>query len=607
METLRLLSMKLPLEYYAYSGLFNTIAFSAMAVIVLLKQPRTKVARLLSMFMILVALWMWFYFLWLHTTDDPQRAEFLVRTLMIPVALMPPVFLHFASALTGWRGRPLLHVSSYLLSFVISATVYDRSLLVAGVRPHLVFPYWPIPGIIFPIHLLHMLLGIGYAFWLIYRAAKQSTGYVHNQLVWVFWGFLTAWLSGCMNYPSWYQIPVPPIFDPFVSMMVGSAAYAIIRHQFLDIRVVIRKSLIYSLLVTILTISYFGSISLIERLCQNTFGYRSVGVSLAAFALMAIVSHPLKLGVQRFVDRLFFHAPREELIRRMERLEHEVREPDKLRAVSVLAAGMAHEIKNPLTAIKTFTEFLPEKGNDPDFQQTFHRIVSKEVNKLDQVVRQLLEFARPAPPQPQPIKICSLLDETLDSLNSDCVKRRITVQRTYGPDDLIHADPNQLRQVFLNLLLNSLEAMDGHGGTLSIQTTTQGGADCRRQSMRACLPARQGLPQIISGHQPRHPRSSASHMVVIIQDTGCGIAKEHLERLFEPFFTTKSHGTGLGLSIVKSIIEEHGGEIAVDSTLGLGTRFTLTFPVIGQETVDSKSISREGRTVVAGKPSANGA
>ena len=234
----------LPLSYYAYSGLFNAVVFNAMILVILLKQPRAKVARLLSLFMILVALWSWLYFRWLRTTGDAREAEFLARTLMIPVALMPPVFLHFAAALTGWRRVPRLHLANYLLALVISSTVYAPHLLVAGVRPHLVFPYWPIPGILFPLHMLHMFTSVGYAFWLIFRAAKQSVGHVRNQLLWVFWGFLTAWVSGCTNYLCWYQVPLPPVLNSCVSVLIGSAAYAIIRHQFLDIRVFIRKSLI---------------------------------------------------------------------------------------------------------------------------------------------------------------------------------------------------------------------------------------------------------------------------------------------------------------------------------------------------------------------------
>jgi signal transduction histidine kinase len=167
------------------------------------------------------------------------------------------------------------------------------------------------------------------------------------------------------------------------------------------------------------------------------------------------------------------------------------------------------------------------------------------VDRIDAIVRQLLEFARPAPPKLQPTPIAQLLDETLGFLSNDCLKRQIRVQRAYGDGaETIHADPQQLRQVFLNLLLNSLDAMDGSGGTLSVTTA-------------------------------HHD----SQLTITLTDTGCGIPKEHLDHLFDPFFTTKEHGTGLGLSIVQGIIREHGGTITFDSQVGQGTRCTLTFPL----------------------------
>ena len=211
----------------------------------------------------------------------------------------------------------------------------------------------------------------------------------------------------------------------------------------------------------------------------------------------------------------------------------------------LLAAGMAHEIKNPLTSIKTFTEYLPHKYDDPAFREKFTRIVTQEVGKITSLVQRLLDFAKPAPPHLQPTHVSQLLEETLEFLSSDCLKQRIQIERAYGSDGAtIQADHQQLRQVFLNLLLNSLEAMDGNGGTLSVSTTKQ---DAR--------------------------------LAVTITDTGPGIPNEHLPRLFDPFFTTKPTGTGLGLSIVHRLVTEHRGTITFDSPLRHGTRCTLTFPL----------------------------
>jgi len=372
---------------------------------------------------------------------------------------------------------------------------------------------------------------------------RQAQGRKRKHLQFTFFAMATGFIGGTSVLAPMFGIQLYPYGNFSIPIYALIITYAILRHQLTDIRIVIKKSLIYSLVVTALTAGYFGLIYGVERVVQTTFGYQSVWLSLSAFALMALVFQPLKLGIQRLVDRLFFHAPHEELVRRMERLEQEVRQAEKLKAVSTLAAGLAHEIKNPLTSIKTFTTYLLEKGTDPEFQRKFQRIVTHEVDKIDHIVHQLLDFAKPAPPKLEAVQTSRLLDETLDFLSNDCLKRRIAVERRYGSEVTIQGDSQQLRQVFLNLFLNSLEAMDGTGGTLSVATARKG-----------------------------------SHLAVTIADTGPGIPKEHLPHLFDPFFTTKPRGTGLGLAVVQGIIQEHRGTITIDSHPGEGTRVRIEFP-----------------------------
>lgn len=536
--------MWFPLEYYAYSGLLNFVAFSALAIVVLLKQFESKTGWVFSVFSELVAVWSLFYFFWLRTSNNPDQAEFLVRTCMIPVAFLPAVFLSFSSMLTGWRIHPVVHGLNYFLSCLTSFIVYTP-LFATGVGPHLVFPYWPIPGLAFPIHIMHTMGGVLFGLWLVYRKAKESTGHFRNQLLWVFWGLLIAFLSGCTNYLCWYRVPFPPVFNFIVPIYVAAVAYAIIRHQFLDIRIVIRKSLVYSGLVACITATYLVMVLVMEKWFQGFFGYRSLLASLIAAFLIAMFFNPLRNRIQTLVDRALFNATPPELAAQREQLLVEIRKGDQMKAIAVLAAGMAHEIKNPLASLKTFTDYLPSRGTDPDFQKKFHRVVNQEVGKIDRIVHRLLDCSKPTPPQLELIRISQVLDETLDFLSGECVKRRIVVKRLYAPQDLIHADPQQLRQAFLNLFLNSLEAMDGYGGTLSVATAQQNGL-----------------------------------LTITIEDTGPGIPKEHLSQIFEPFFTTKPTGTGLGLSIVSTILQEHGGRIDVENVNGHGARCILTFPIV---------------------------
>jgi len=283
---------------------------------------------------------------------------------------------------------------------------------------------------------------------------------------------------------------------------------------------------------------------------------------------MALVFQPLKVGIQRIVDRLFFHAPHEAVVRRLERLEQEVWHAEKLKAVSTLAAGMAHEIKNPLTSIKTFTSYLPQHGGDPAFQEKFQRIVTHEVDKIDQIVRRLLDFARPAVPQLGPVKVSQVLDETLELLSNEAVRRRVQIMRAYTPEDAIHADPQQLRQVFLNLFLNSLEAMTPPPARLPGGPAPDGAAPPLAEAAGSGMNGRGGRLVVSTARQP-------DRLTVTIQDTGCGIPKEQASHLFEPFFTTKPTGSGLGLSVAHGIIKEHRGTITIDSQPGQGTRVRI--------------------------------
>jgi len=272
-------------------------------------------------------------------------------------------------------------------------------------------------------------------------------------------------------------------------------------------------------------------------------GYRSVFATLLVAFLIAIFFNPLREVIQAFVDRALFSATPAELATQREQLLEEVRKSDQMKAVGTLAAGLAHEIKNPLASIKTFTEYLETKYDDPEFRAKFRKIIGGEVERMNLIVHQLLEFAKPVPPKLEPLAVTDIMDETLTFLGNDLMQRHVEVERRYTATAKILGDRQQLKQVFLNLFLNSLQATNSHG-RLELQTVTRG-----------------------------------SELVITLKDDGAGIAPQDLPRIFEPFFSTKEHGTGLGLAVVHGIIKEHGGRIEVKSQLGQGTTMMLFLPL----------------------------
>lgn len=226
----------------------------------------------------------------------------------------------------------------------------------------------------------------------------------------------------------------------------------------------------------------------------------------------------------------------------LRRLQEQVRRNERLTALGSLAAGVAHEIRNPLSSIKGFATYLSGKVQGQD--QEAARAMVQETDRLNRVVTELLEFARPARMQRKDVDVNQLVERALRLIRADTEAKGIRV--VFTPDKALpHAllDAERLTQALLNLFLNAVQAMDP-GGVLHITAVLEQG----RIALR-------------------------------IADTGCGMPEDLLPGIFNPYFTTKTSGTGLGLAIVHRIIEAHGGEVKVESRVGQGTVFTLLLPV----------------------------
>jgi PAS domain S-box-containing protein len=245
----------------------------------------------------------------------------------------------------------------------------------------------------------------------------------------------------------------------------------------------------------------------------------------------------------------------------LKRLELQIRRSDRLASLGTLSAGMAHEIKNPLVSIKTFAQLLPERYQDSDFRETFSNLIGHEIDRIDSLVNQLLRFARPAKPVLKPMHVHEVLEKSLQLVGHRLYQKEIKLTRSWQADvDTIRADADQLEQVFLNFFLNAMDAMS-RGGELSVTTEIRGASE---------------WVAAISGS------NGGTHEVlrVSIRDDGEGIRDEDIPHVFDPFFTTKDYGTGLGLSVVHGIIQEHGGQIEVESELSKGTAFHILLPLV---------------------------
>ena len=230
-------------------------------------------------------------------------------------------------------------------------------------------------------------------------------------------------------------------------------------------------------------------------------------------------------------------------ITKLKDMESRMQQARRLADIGIIAAGLAHEIRNPLSAIKTFAGLLPQKLNKPGFLDKFQRTVPREINRLNGLVEELLELARTPNYKFSMLNVTQFLDDTLDLVEADLEVSGIECVRNYESNlGKIRADGDQLVKVFHNLIRNAAQVMPD-GGTLTVKAFKE-------------------------HHQ----------VIIAIQDTGPGMSLETLKTIFTPFFTTKHKGTGLGLAITQKVITEHGGEIKATSTQDQGSCFTMNFP-----------------------------
>ena len=226
-----------------------------------------------------------------------------------------------------------------------------------------------------------------------------------------------------------------------------------------------------------------------------------------------------------------------------------IRRADRLASLGTLTAGLAHEIRNPLVAIKTLTHLLPERLDDEEFRNKFLQIASGEVDRISSLVTELLDFARPSDPKLEMENINIILDGMILLVSTEANKKQINVRKGYDPHlPLAQIDREQMKQVFLNILLNAIEATPERG-------------------------------KIIIRTRSFIKPSGEPYVQVEFTDTGCGIPSDELEEIFNPFFTTKISGSGLGLSISNQIVRDHGGYIDVESQLREGSSFFVNLPV----------------------------
>ncbi|HZH81534.1 MAG TPA: ATP-binding protein [Phototrophicaceae bacterium] len=705
-----------PATHIAFSAALTSLTTAILGIFVLLRDYRSRVYRVFSFYSLAITAWSGT--LAVHVwSSDRSFAILTGQYLHIGAALIPVLFVHFVLEFFGETQRklaklflPVLYGIALILMFLCI-----KGVLVSDVAPKFGIPYLMIANRGYSVLVAFFVLCAIWGLLHIWRAYRYADGLRKNQLKYLLFGSLLGYAGGVDNFLYLYDVTIFPLF-PYgtyaIPIYVTSTAYAIAQYRLLDISVVIKKSLIYASLLTLLLVPCYLLVVWGQNIAFDSINYRFSFFTLLLFLVVGFIFPKIRFRTEEALEGVFFkrranyrdtllrssqdmvsiieikalaenlvrtigkslgiekvslllksgangsyyleasvgldfdrtdsvslsdQGPLVELLQRrrepiikeelewvplglqmpqtvevmgmlgaeislpilskgkligilnlghkedktiysdedlellstlanqaaiaienarlyenLKQSQDTLRRADRLSSLGLLTAGLAHEIRNPLVAIRTFTQLLPERYNDAEFREGFQGLALKEVDRICGLINDLLSFARPSKPNVSPEAINDVVENITRILETQAKEKNVAIFREFS-DNLpkVWIDREQMKQVFMNLILNAIQAMQ-EGGSLSIATRSV---------------ARTGADPV------------GEFVQVEIRDTGVGIPEENLQHIFDPFFTSKDEGSGLGLAVSHQIVQEHGGFVTVESTVGKGTAFFVHVPV----------------------------
>jgi len=500
-------------------------------------------------------------------------SSFFLKVGFIGVIFIPTLLLHAFYELIK-RKNVLILSSCYLLSFIFSyLTIMPKKMFSFQYLAEWDFLYYSGNALTL-ISFIFWLLTLTYAHFLITKSYKNKSNFNQHIFMALVFG-LFGYIGGINNFLPIFNIKIYPWGNFFIAPSGLFTTYCIFRHQAFDIKIALEKSIVYSTLIAIISVLYLVIVLALERAFAYFFNYQSMTISIAAAFGIGLLVFPLRNKIQKIMDRYFFSGTQAEIYEQNQMLRAEVAQTERLKTASTLASGLAHEIKNPLTAINTFAEYLNKKQDDPEFLKTFSPIIEKEAQRINELVNQLTDFAKPSETKIEPYRMHDIIDFEIKFLGGQFIKNKIKVDLQFNtPNDFtISVNHKTIKQALLNILLNAVDAMP-NGGTITIRDEiTDETTDRRPQTTDNTK-----NPSVV-----RSPLSVVPNQKIyrlLIKDTGTGIAEKDIPHLFDPFFTKKDAGTGLGLSVTYGIIKEHGGKIsAINNNDAPGATFIIELPI----------------------------
>jgi len=693
------------LNLFSFSGLLIILTVPVITILSL-KQKRSKIHVVWSIFNIAVGIWGLGAFL-ISISRDPESSLLYWKLAHVGIIFIPPLHYHVSSVFCELSNKKVLAVL-YLQSSLFLILSFSDKLFQNDLRIVFSSFYYIQPTAWYYIFFA-VWVSVACAGTLNYLLAyRRLTGIKKVQIKYFILVFVFGFSGGLTNFLPVFHLDIYPYGNFLLPIYPIIFTYAILRYRLMDIDLVIKKGMVYSLSAGILASLFVILVLSMTKYVENITGATSHAITIIAALTIAVLFNPLKNRVQKIIDKNFYKrtynyfevirdishtlttmfelktinefiantifdslglnsiyvltaasgrncevvyqrlnkytkknelnvaeqgnlAHNSELIRfmiesenilikdelpafegkigqdgikrirrelelfageavasvfiegqlalllilgeklsgdiftredinllktisdqiaiaaRNARLYKDKLDSEKLASIGMMAATFAHEVRNPLTSLKTFAQLMPEKYDDVEFREGFSKIVVGEIQKIDDLISDLLDFsAEKKSARVAEYDLVEIVDETIDYVKGKLglARKNIIIEKEYARKSVIMmGDVKQLRQLFTNLVTNGCQAMNGEG-MLRVKINPDG-----------------------------------DNVDVSITDTGKGIHPDDIPKIFDPFVTNKETGTGLGLPISKKILEEHNGRLHVESTLSKGSTFTVTLPV----------------------------
>lgn len=513
----------------------------------MLNNPKDKASRFWSILCLGVALWAFFASI-SFTTSDSALSLLFNRIANVVVGFIPVLFIGFTSSLSKKSpSKNLVYQFAWIIP-VLCLIFIQHPIFIPSVEPKAGLSNYPNAGFLFHLFALNFSFCVVYGEWLLWKHLQKGDVSESQKMsgMLILGGTSIGFLLGGTAFLTVYNVPIAPYPSCLVWLFALFGTIAIARYNLFGIQMS-PKEIPYFLVVTTSTILYLSASFLFAQFINQILKFDHPLHQFVTFLLCGLLLRPLQSAFEHTISYLLFKSTAKQLRALNHNLFERIEKDRRLSETSLLAAGMAHEIKNPLTTLKTFAEYLPDRYNDPDFIQRCSRIIQEETDRINNIVLQILEFASPSAIEPTNVDLHNLVEETLSMLSINLVGRSINAVNDVPKDLSICLDRKRFRQVLVNLFLNAIDACK-NGGSIIIRSAS----------------SRRGFKNGVE---------------ISITDTGIGMSEEELTHLYDPFYShNKENGTGLGMNIVKRIIDDHRGDIRVESKPNEGTTFTIFIP-----------------------------